>query len=197
MLTVAVANFGLTWGLAAYMYIVNQNKVTNDRLSNMEDDLIRKYEQHAERLASVEVTLRAQPTHKDVAMLYESINKLAATVNQLVGETKMQSDVMRMMMNTMVGKGLGSAQGGGTRMNALDKKRASSLLATLLFRDGTCNPRDLRDDLERVHGIAATLDRVRADLAWLADVGLVGYRYEIAMLTEEGRDVVCGRRQMP
>lgn len=78
-----------------------------------------------------------------------------------------------------------------------DKRRASSLLATLLFRDGTCNPRDLRNDLERVHGIVATLDRIRADLSWLDDVGLVDYKYDIAMLTEEGRDVVAGRRKLP
>ncbi|WP_300335613.1 hypothetical protein [Accumulibacter sp.] len=82
-------------------------------------------------------------------------------------------------------------------MTALDKKRASSLLASLLFHDGTCNPRDLRDDLERVHGIVATLARVCTDLIWLDDVGLIQYRYQIAMLTEEGRDVVAGRRQMP
>ncbi|WP_300335612.1 hypothetical protein [Accumulibacter sp.] len=115
MLGLGLANFGLTWGLAAYMYIVNQNKVTNDRLSAMEDDLVRKYEQHAERLAGLEVTLRAQPTHRDVGMLYESINKLASTVNQLVGETKMQSDVIRMMMNTMVSNGLGAAHEGAHR----------------------------------------------------------------------------------
>lgn len=84
-------------------------------------------------------------------------------------------------------------------MTDADKRRASSLLATLLFRDGTSNPRDLRKDMESVHGIVATLDRVRADLAWLEDVGLIEYKpdIEIAMLNEEGRDVVAGRRRMP
>lgn len=84
-------------------------------------------------------------------------------------------------------------------MTEQDKKRATSLLATLLFRNGTCNPRDLRKDMEQVHGIVATLDRVRADLAWLDDVGLVEFKsdIDIAMLNEEGRDVVAGRRKMP
>jgi|JI10StandDraft_1071094.scaffolds.fasta_scaffold285694_2 hypothetical protein len=84
-------------------------------------------------------------------------------------------------------------------MTEQDKKRATSLLATLLFRNGTCNARDLRKDMEQVHGIVATLDRVRADLAWLDDVGLVEFKsdIDIAMLNEEGRDVVAGRRKMP
>jgi len=84
-------------------------------------------------------------------------------------------------------------------MTENDKRRATSLLATLLFRNGTCNARDLRKDMEQVHGIVATLDRVRADLAWLDDVGLVEFSpdIDIAMLNEEGRDVVAGRRRMP
>lgn len=84
-------------------------------------------------------------------------------------------------------------------MTEQDKRRATSLLASLLFRNGTCNARDLRKDMEQVHGIVATLDRVRADLAWLDDVGLVEFKsdIDIAMLNEEGRDVVAGRRKMP
>lgn len=101
-LVLAVANFGLTWGLAFYMYITNQNKVTNDRVGKMESDMLDKYEEHAERLTGLETAQQAQPTHRDIAALYESINRLAATVNQLVGETKHQSDCVRMMMATMV-----------------------------------------------------------------------------------------------
>lgn len=84
-------------------------------------------------------------------------------------------------------------------MTEQDKRRATSLLASLLFRNGTCNARDLRKDMEQMHGIVATLDRVRADLAWLDDVGLVEFKsdIDIAMLNEEGRDVVAGRRKMP
>lgn len=84
-------------------------------------------------------------------------------------------------------------------MTEADKKRANSLLATLLVRGGTYNARDLRKDMESVHGIVVTLDRVRADLTWLEDVGLIEYyrEDEIAMLNEEGRDVVAGRRRMP
>ena len=103
-LAIAVANFALTWGLAFYMYITNQNKVTNDRVGRMESEMLDKYEDHAERLMGLETAQQAQPTHKDIAALYESINRLAATVNQLGGETKHQSDCLRMMMANMVNR---------------------------------------------------------------------------------------------
>jgi hypothetical protein len=38
---------------------------------------------------------------------------------------------------------------------------------------------------------------VRADLLWLADVGLVTGLADAATLTEGGRDVVLQRAQMP
>lgn len=82
-------------------------------------------------------------------------------------------------------------------MTEADKKRANSLLVTLLFAGGAGQARQLRDELETVHGIVATLDRVRADCAWLADVGLVQKINDTVALTEEGRDVAQGRRQLP
>jgi hypothetical protein len=78
-----------------------------------------------------------------------------------------------------------------------DKKRANSLLVTLLFAGGAGQARQLRDELESVHGVVATLDRVRADLAWLADVGLVQKINDTVALSEEGRDVAQGRRALP
>jgi len=60
--------------------------------------------EHADRLSRLEGEVAGHPTHKDVAALYESINKLAATVNQLVGETRLQSDLMRMLINREVTK---------------------------------------------------------------------------------------------
>ena len=58
-------------------------------------------------------------------------------------------------------------------MTDADKKRRNSLLASLAFDEGSSTARRLRDDLETVHNIAVTLDRVRADLAVLADIGAI------------------------
>lgn len=82
-------------------------------------------------------------------------------------------------------------------MTPTDKKRANSLLVTISFGGGTGQARALRGELESVHGIAVTLDRVRADLAWLADVGLVLRQGDTVVLTQEGREVADGTRELP
>lgn len=82
-------------------------------------------------------------------------------------------------------------------MTEVDKRRANSLLVTLLFAGGVGQARQLRGDLETVHGIVVTLDRVRADLAWLADVGLVQRIGDTVSLTQEGRETATGARSLP
>lgn len=48
--------------------------------------------------------------------------------------------------------------------------------------------RELRHELEATHGIAVTLDRVRADLRWLQDVSAVRLSGDLVQITSEGRD---------
>jgi len=81
-------------------------------------------------------------------------------------------------------------------MNETDRKRRNSLLASIAFDNGTSMARRLRVDLEDVHGIAVTLDRVRADLRCLADVGAVTLNGDMVMLTAEGREHVQRLRDL-
>jgi hypothetical protein len=77
-------------------------------------------------------------------------------------------------------------------------RRAQSLLAILFFADGqTLRARALREELEAVHSLVATVDRVRADLLWLAEIGMITLRDDTAQLTERGREVVSGRAALP
>lgn len=69
-----------------------------------------------------------------------------------------------------------------------DKKRRNSLLCTLAFQGGNGVARELRNELERVHGIAVTLDKLRADLRVLADVGAVKLNGDMVQITAEGRE---------
>jgi coproporphyrinogen III oxidase-like Fe-S oxidoreductase len=69
-----------------------------------------------------------------------------------------------------------------------DKKRRNSLLCTLAFAGGHGVVRLLRDELEKVHGIAVTQDKLRADLAVLADVGAVRTDGDLVQITAEGRE---------
>jgi hypothetical protein len=94
----------MLFALAGYTFIGDKDKVTVSRLTLLETTFTDKYEEHGERLSRVEAEVVGHPTHKDIAALYESINTLAATVNQLVGETRLQSDLMRMLINREVHK---------------------------------------------------------------------------------------------
>lgn len=69
-----------------------------------------------------------------------------------------------------------------------DKKRRNSLLCTLAFAGGNSVARELRDELENVHGVAVTLDKVRADLRVLEDVGAVRLNGDLVQITAEGRE---------
>lgn len=71
-----------------------------------------------------------------------------------------------------------------------DRKRRNSLLASLAFAGGASVARELRDELETVHNVPATLDRVRADLRVLADIGALRLEGDRVMLTAEGREHV-------
>jgi Fe2+ or Zn2+ uptake regulation protein len=76
--------------------------------------------------------------------------------------------------------------------------RRRSILALLFFAPGqVLTARKLRDELEAVHGQVATVDKVRADLFWLADVGLLQAVADTATLTDRGREVVQDRAVMP
>lgn len=73
-------------------------------------------------------------------------------------------------------------------MTEQDKRRRNSLLATLAFAGGNSVARALRDELETVHGIAVTLDRVRADLRVLQDLGALSLVGDLVQITAEGRE---------
>lgn len=94
--------------LGAYTYLGDRDKVSAAGLVKLEADITVRNERYEERLRLLETNLGKQPTHRDIAALYESLNTLASTVNQLVGETKLQSDLLRMLINREVQRKEGS-----------------------------------------------------------------------------------------
>jgi hypothetical protein len=81
-------------------------------------------------------------------------------------------------------------------MTDTEKKRRSSLLASLSFTP-LATVFQLRKQLESVHGIAASADLIRADLAWLDEMGLIQRNGDTAQCTERGIDVAQLRAPFP
>lgn len=102
----SVLQFLLTGGVMVYVYIANKDKVTNDRIERFEDDMDEKLGNQGERIAKLEANGDSAPNHGDIAKVYESINGLATTVNQLVGENRGQSDTLKLILNQITAKGM-------------------------------------------------------------------------------------------
>ena len=82
------------------------------------------------------------------------------------------------------------------RLVELNRRRA--VLALLFFAAGQTQPvRTLKQDLYVTHGINATMDQVRADLNWLASLGMVNTANDVATITEAGREVITGASKLP
>ena len=85
------------------------------------------------------------------------------------------------------------------RLVAEDQRLA--ILRLLAEAEGYDLNRDiLRAALAQL-GHRPSLDRMRAQLAWLAEQGLIALRMagdiEVATLTERGADAACGRARIP
>jgi len=81
-------------------------------------------------------------------------------------------------------------------MTETDRRRRNSLLAALAWEGGNSVARVLRNELETVHGIAVSLDRVRADLRVLQDVGALRLADDLVQMTAEGREHVQRLREL-
>jgi hypothetical protein len=81
-------------------------------------------------------------------------------------------------------------------MNEDDRRRYHSVLAEIASAPGI-GLTMLQRELEFTHGIVASGARLRADLALLADAGLVRWDGAGALLTERGLDVARQRVEMP
>lgn len=76
--------------------------------------------------------------------------------------------------------------------------RRHSLLLTLFQCDASCaRVPELVREMELIHCLAVSSDLVRADLMWLAEMGLLRYKDDSAQLIERGRDVVFKRAEFP
>ena len=95
-------NMLATFALGVWLYLEKRNDKTNDRVT----ELAGKVEEIDKKVTSLEATAEAAPNHADLAKVYDSLNNLAGTVNQLVGENKGQSDTLRLILNRITERGM-------------------------------------------------------------------------------------------
>jgi len=97
-----VLQFLITGGIGFYVYMTNKNKVTNDRIGQLESEIDKKIDSHSERLARVEALTEKAPTHEDLAKVYDKVNQVSACVNRLEGEFAGVSRVVNLIHETLM-----------------------------------------------------------------------------------------------
>lgn len=83
-------------------YVDKRNDKTNERIAALSGQV----EELEREVAALRAETASSPSHADLAKVYDSINGLAATVNQLVGENRGQTDTLRLILNQITQKGM-------------------------------------------------------------------------------------------
>jgi hypothetical protein len=99
---VVAANFILTWAFGFFVHLVNRNKATNDRIERLETETQKRFGQHSDRIARLEVILEKAPTHDDLGILYEKLNETGNLVSRMAGQIDQMNDNVRLLLHNMV-----------------------------------------------------------------------------------------------
>lgn len=100
-----VLQFLLTGGIGIYVYLSNKNKVTNDRIGKLEEDLDKKLDGHIERIVVLETKAKSSLTHNDLADIHEKINKIDTDISSLSGEFTGVSNLLNTLHNYLLNGG--------------------------------------------------------------------------------------------
>lgn len=96
-----VLQFLLTGGIGFYVYMSNKNRVTNERMGKMEDDIDTRLDDHSSRLARVEETVRHLPMNKDIDGVRYMVASVGGDVKALTAEVTGLRELMKPMQHTI------------------------------------------------------------------------------------------------
>jgi hypothetical protein len=92
----------LTGGIGFYVYMTNKDKVTNKRISDLEQDLDGKLDRHAERIAKVETRADSAPTHGDLEKIHEKINSVNSCAHRMEGQLDGVKNLVQVMHESLM-----------------------------------------------------------------------------------------------
>ena len=81
-----VLQFLMTGGVAFYVYMSNKDKVTNERITRLEDEVDSNIKTHSERISRLEVLIDQTPTHEDLSDIHGKVNQVSDCVSRLEGQ---------------------------------------------------------------------------------------------------------------
>jgi len=90
--------FVLTCAIGVWLYFDRRGDKTNERISSLQEAVDGRLDSNASRLAHLEARVAGAPTHGDLSKVYDRLNNVAESVGRLEGETKTQSDLLRLIL---------------------------------------------------------------------------------------------------
>lgn len=95
----AIAGMVLTIGQTVYLIVMRRSIATDQRVGDVEEHLVKKYEDLAARMGTVEGDLHAAPTHDDLTSLHRRLDELSAGLHKLSGECSAQVRVINLLLD--------------------------------------------------------------------------------------------------
>lgn len=106
MFWLQVVHILVTFGIGIYVWASNRHRVTNQRISDLEESMDGRLDTHAERLVRLETQFRCMPTHDDLGKLYTAQNETSKQVAQLVGTVSSMNTNLSSILSHITNKGL-------------------------------------------------------------------------------------------
>lgn len=85
-----------------WMYLANRDKVTNGRISTLQEEIDKKLDIHAERLTSLEKEVEMGPNHEHLSRLHGRIDDLAGALKRIEGESSSQTRILNLVYESLI-----------------------------------------------------------------------------------------------
>lgn len=105
-----LAQFAATCLIGLYVWIGNRHTVTIKRITQMEDDIDGRLDDHGNRISRVEERIQHLPSQAQLAHLHESQSLVAEKLNLLIGRVDGINRAVDLMNQHLLSK----SPGGGT-----------------------------------------------------------------------------------
>lgn len=89
------------WG---WMYMTNRNRVTNERITNLEVAVDTRLDTHGNRIVALESQMKSIPTHGDLARIHGRIDDVAGSIKRIEGENSAQTRILNLVYESLIGR---------------------------------------------------------------------------------------------
>jgi hypothetical protein len=89
-------------GVWLYLYLLNRNRVTNERINRMETHMTESIGTHGTRLTRLESDAKHAPKPGDLARLHQRIDDVAGSIKRIEGENSAQTRILNLVYESLV-----------------------------------------------------------------------------------------------